>query len=353
MNQRRWKGLLCSSTCLFLPLAILPQMNEDGEIVTIASWYGPGFHGRKTASGERFNQHAMTAASRTLPFGTKVKVRNLKNGKTCTVTINDRGPFVKGRGIDLSHEAARRLGIDGIAKVCYSAVPKFEPKRDVDKDETPKAPGADNSLEVAVATGVTESVEKPLAVAVAQPQAKVEPLREQPKHELPKHEQPKQALEEQPEPFNAQIELLRAQLKSQTNEAPQFNDLLPTSQSARISAPVAVKKSLVRSIKTRASKAPVATKTVAAKTVATKTAATKIAAAKVAYRSAGVKKATNRKQASRAVAYGRVSKKHTRTKRSQYIAHRRHKSKFGKSVDKLTARASHLYKGLKGIFAML
>lgn len=280
MNQRRWKGIVCSSTCLFLPLAILPQMNEDGEIVTIASWYGPGFHGRKTASGERFNQNALTAASRTLPFGTRVKVRNLKNGKTCTVKINDRGPFVKGRGIDLSHEAARRLGIDGIAKVCYSTVPNYESKRDVDKDETPKAPGADGALEVAVATGVTESIEKPLAMAVAPPHAKVEALNEPPNHEQPRH-----LLEEQPEPFRTQIDLLRAQLKPQTKVA--------------------------------------------------------------------VKKAAVRKQVSRTVAYSRVSKKHARSRRSPYIAHRRYKSKFGKSVDRLTARASHIYRGLKGIFAML
>jgi len=351
-------------------------MNEDGEIVTIASWYGPGFHGRKTASGERFNQHALTAASRTLPFGTRVKVRNLKNGKTCTVKINDRGPFVKGRGIDLSHEAARRLGIDGIAKVCYSTVPNFEPKRDVDADETPKAPGADGSLEVAVATGVTESIEKPLAMAVAQPHANFEALNEPPKLEQPKH-----SLEEQPEPFKAQIDLLRAQLKSQTSAAPQFNDLLPTTQSARITTPVAVKKSLERSMKNRASKAPVvqvahvapkvAAKSSPAKTatawtapaktairsgattITTKPAATKASASKVAYRSAAIKKASGRKQVSRTVAYSRASKKHTRSRRSQYIAHRRYKSKFGKSVDRLTARASHIYKGLKGIFAML
>src|SRR5207244_1216527 len=101
---------------------ILPQMTDDGEIRTIASWYGPGFQGRKTASGERFDQNKMTAASRTLPFGTRLNVKNLSNGRTCTVVINDRGPYVRGRGIDLSHEAARRLGIGGVARVCYSPV---------------------------------------------------------------------------------------------------------------------------------------------------------------------------------------------------------------------------------------
>lgn len=81
----------------------------------VASWYGPGFHGRKTASGERFNQHAMTAAHRSLPFGTKVKVTY--KGKSVIVRINDRGPFIKGRTIDLSKAAARAIGCKGVCKV--------------------------------------------------------------------------------------------------------------------------------------------------------------------------------------------------------------------------------------------
>lgn len=76
-----------------------------------ASWYGPGFHGRRTASGERFNSQAMTAAHRTLPFGTKVRVHNPSNGKSVVVRINDRGPFHRGREIDLSHGAARAIGL--------------------------------------------------------------------------------------------------------------------------------------------------------------------------------------------------------------------------------------------------
>lgn len=79
----------------------------------IASWYGPGFHGRQTASGERYNMHAMTAAHQTLPFGTVVEVRNLESGKTARVKINDRGPFVGNRIIDLSKRAAQELGIYG------------------------------------------------------------------------------------------------------------------------------------------------------------------------------------------------------------------------------------------------
>lgn len=77
----------------------------------MASWYGPGFHGRRTANGERFNQNALTAAHRTLPFGTKVKVTNLRNGQSVVVRINDRGPFTGGRVIDLSAGAAKIIGI--------------------------------------------------------------------------------------------------------------------------------------------------------------------------------------------------------------------------------------------------
>ena len=74
-----------------------------------ASWYGPGFRGKPTASGERFRPGRRTAAHRTLPFGTVVKVRDLETGRTVRVVINDRGPFAKGRIIDLSKKAARRL----------------------------------------------------------------------------------------------------------------------------------------------------------------------------------------------------------------------------------------------------
>ncbi|MCK5541441.1 MAG: septal ring lytic transglycosylase RlpA family protein [Desulfobacterales bacterium] len=77
----------------------------------IASWYGEKFHGRKTASGEIYNMHAMTAAHKTLPLQTWVKVHNLKNNKEIVVRINDRGPFVKGRIIDLSFTGAKKLGM--------------------------------------------------------------------------------------------------------------------------------------------------------------------------------------------------------------------------------------------------
>ena len=78
----------------------------------IASWYGPNFHGGKTSNGEIYNMYAMTAAHKTLPMNTMVRVTNLRNGQSVVVRINDRGPFVRGRIIDLSYTAGKRLGID-------------------------------------------------------------------------------------------------------------------------------------------------------------------------------------------------------------------------------------------------
>ena len=90
----------------------------------IASWYGKDFHGKKTANGEIYNMHAMTAAHKTLPLGTWVRVYNLTNGKSCDVRVNDRGPFVRGRIIDLSYSAAKEIGLvgPGTAKVRIKAM---------------------------------------------------------------------------------------------------------------------------------------------------------------------------------------------------------------------------------------
>ena len=84
-----------------------------------ASWYGPGFFGNRTASGEVLRPGTLTAAHRTLPFGTKVRVTNLWNGRSAVVRINDRGPFHGARVIDLAHGAANQLGLvaSGVAKV--------------------------------------------------------------------------------------------------------------------------------------------------------------------------------------------------------------------------------------------
>lgn len=78
-----------------------------------ASWYGGKFNGRRTASGERYNMYGLTAAHKTLPFGTKLSVVNLDNGKAVIVTVNDRGPFVRDRVLDLSYGAAKKLGMIG------------------------------------------------------------------------------------------------------------------------------------------------------------------------------------------------------------------------------------------------
>ncbi|HZT35919.1 MAG TPA: septal ring lytic transglycosylase RlpA family protein [Nitrososphaera sp.] len=84
-----------------------PVVEQVGE----ASWYGKGFQGKKTASGETFNQHELTAAHPTLPLGTEANVTNLETGKSVEVEINDRGPYTKGRDIDLSKEAAKEIGL--------------------------------------------------------------------------------------------------------------------------------------------------------------------------------------------------------------------------------------------------
>jgi peptidoglycan lytic transglycosylase len=90
----------------------------------LASYYGKGFQNKKTASGERFNLHSMTAAHKSLPFGTNVVVKNVRNGKTIKVRINDRGPFVKGRIIDLSRAAFSQIASldEGVARVEISVL---------------------------------------------------------------------------------------------------------------------------------------------------------------------------------------------------------------------------------------
>lgn len=89
-----------------------PAWTQNGEV----SWYGPGFHGRRTANGEIFDTNEMTMAHRSLAFGSRVRVTNLDNGRSIVVRVNDRGPYVRGRIADLSHAAASQLGFveDGV-----------------------------------------------------------------------------------------------------------------------------------------------------------------------------------------------------------------------------------------------
>jgi len=91
--------------------------SADQHQVGNASWYGPGFHGKKTASGKPFNQHDLTAAHPRLPLGSRARVTNLANGRMVEVTINDRGPHKGGRIIDLSRAAAKQLAMGGSARV--------------------------------------------------------------------------------------------------------------------------------------------------------------------------------------------------------------------------------------------
>ena len=105
MNKKYILLLLILS--LLVPLS--SSSSENYPQYGNASWYGGKFHGRKTASGERFNKHEFTAAHRKLPFGTIVRVTNMRNGKEVYVRINDRGPFVKGRVLDLSLASAEAL----------------------------------------------------------------------------------------------------------------------------------------------------------------------------------------------------------------------------------------------------
>lgn len=104
--------------------ALAPLAVEAKSSCGIASWYGPGFHGNLTASGQRFDSKALTAAHPSLPFGTKIKVTNQQNGRSVIVKGNDRGPFYGGRIIDLSEGAFARIASlgQGVAKVCISRV---------------------------------------------------------------------------------------------------------------------------------------------------------------------------------------------------------------------------------------
>lgn len=107
-------GGLALSGCRSSPSQVYPPDYPIGYVQRgMASWYGPGFHGNKTANGERYDMHQLTAAHRTLPLGSIAVVRSLTSGRQVTVRINDRGPFVKGRVLDLSLAGARAIGMIG------------------------------------------------------------------------------------------------------------------------------------------------------------------------------------------------------------------------------------------------
>ena len=139
------------------PLAV--ERAGNGEPVIVhkgeASFYGGSFHGRKTASGEQFDENKPTAASRALPLGSKVTVTNQGNGKSVEVIVNDRGPYVDGRVIDLSTMAARQLDMieEGVAPVRVEAKPSEQPTEAVKEQIEAKAGKA----------GKTQVAEKPPA----------------------------------------------------------------------------------------------------------------------------------------------------------------------------------------------
>src|SRR5437660_10799976 len=113
-GTRRWVALwLVGAAGCALVRAPAPPPVIDGVQLGVASWYGPGFHGNRTANGEIYDQYELTDAHRTLPLGTRVMVTNLSNGRAVQVRINDRGPFVGGRAIDLSYAAAHSIGMVG------------------------------------------------------------------------------------------------------------------------------------------------------------------------------------------------------------------------------------------------
>jgi rare lipoprotein A len=95
------------------PASLPPTPIPTSSLVGVASWYGPGFNGHRTSSGEVYNQEDLTAASTLFPLGTRIMVTNLSNGRAVEVAINDHGPYAKGRMIDLSYRAARVLGMIG------------------------------------------------------------------------------------------------------------------------------------------------------------------------------------------------------------------------------------------------
>ena len=111
MSKRLILRLGIAAMLAFMPLAASAKYATGDTLTGVASYYAKRFHGNKTASGQRYDQSAYTAAHKRLPFGTKVRVTQKKTGKSVVVTINDRGPYVKGRVIDLSRRAAGDLGM--------------------------------------------------------------------------------------------------------------------------------------------------------------------------------------------------------------------------------------------------
>jgi rare lipoprotein A len=179
-------GILVSSLVAPAPLGAQHASNLWEE-VGIASWYGPGFTGRPTASGETYDPTNLTAAHKSLPLGSLVRVHNLENDRDMIVRINDRGPFVHGRVIDLSEAAASVLGFrdDGLTRVRLThvsgpvsrpvrvAVPPNRGSRSLNQARRPTTPAVEDTAPVGANTTGEESFDE--AIAEATDQAPVDP----------------------------------------------------------------------------------------------------------------------------------------------------------------------------------
>ncbi len=122
LKQFVWLLLILASVLLLSSCATAPRIDytpKTGGDYVVASWYGPKFNGRPTSSGERYDMYAMTCAHKTLKFGTELRVTNPDNNKSVIVTVNDRGPFIRGRDLDLSYGAAEKIGLTekGVGRV--------------------------------------------------------------------------------------------------------------------------------------------------------------------------------------------------------------------------------------------
>jgi len=149
--------------------------------VGTASWYGPDFHGKKTATGETYDMFGISAAHKTLPLGTKVRVTNLANGRETELTINDRGPFIDGRIIDLSYATARLLGMaeNGVAKVRVVGISDNPALASMNgRTGAPAAKSADLALaEAAARKPKHQIIERDIVEEPARPQAQVKTQR--------------------------------------------------------------------------------------------------------------------------------------------------------------------------------
>jgi len=117
---RASRALIASALIGFAGLGSGEALGADQALRGKAFWYGAAHHGRRTASGETFNRNALTAAHRSLPFGTRLRVTNAHTGRSVVVRVNDRGPFGGGRVIDISHAAARTIGLSGVGEVALA-----------------------------------------------------------------------------------------------------------------------------------------------------------------------------------------------------------------------------------------